>query len=307
MLTSRLRRIGRYTAVSIIIAAGLYIACGWYFSSQILLAERKIEPLEASNPATAQAQSFEQLEQLWLTNSHGYKYDIWLHQPHSEPTCAIIFTHGWQASRVKMNDFIDVFRALPCVFISYDIRGHGANPYPYSTGGINEAVDLVQIHQAIKQQLALPDNRIGWFGVSLGGATSLQAAAAVNPAFIIVDSPFASWRTAIFERAVIMYGQWIYAFEPAVRLCTFLRAGVDYRTADALGLAAAIKSPVLLIHSRTDEQTHPDQSSNLHAELNHPNSELHLTDWGALHAKDITANPEGYRSIIRNFLYTIGF
>jgi pimeloyl-ACP methyl ester carboxylesterase len=307
MLTLLPKRITRYAAVTTVFAAVIYVACGWYFSSQILIAERNTEQLEEITAASAQVGNLENVDQLWLTNSHGYKYDIWLHQPQSEPTCAIIFTHGWQSSRIKMRNFIDVFRTLPCVLISYDIRGHGTNPSPYSTGGINESVDLLQIHQTVKQQLALPNNRIGWFGVSLGAATSLQAAASASPAFIIADSPFSSWKTAIFERAVVMYGQWIYAFEPAVRLCALLRAGVDYRRADALGLAKSINSPVLLIHSRTDEQTHPDQSSNLYAELNHPDSELHLTEWGALHAKDVTANPNGYRSIIHNFLSSIGF
>lgn len=291
----------RIIVSTISISLCLYLVLSWYFSGLILYAA----PDELDDFKITKQKTFDDSVPavLEFKSDDGMAFTAW-HFKRSEPSkCLIIFSHGWQNSRVGIDKFHQAFSFSHCDQLSYDLRGHGHHQAQQSTGGIQEKHDLVQLSQQLANQLGLRESQVAWFGVSLGASISLQAAnLGFRPAFIIADSPFQDWDTAIFERGVEMYGAWVNYFRPGVRAVIQLRAGIDYVDASVLNNAANIDSPVLLIHSLTDASTAPTQSQNIYAELGSEHGELQLTDWGAKHAKDVEVRPNEYQAMLLDFM-----
>jgi pimeloyl-ACP methyl ester carboxylesterase len=284
--------------VLLVMLATLYFGVSWIFSTMILVAKR--DPIDVQ---TIQSQmNLSSVGVFDLINSHDERYDIWVVQPDTPPTCAVIFSHGWGSSRVKLDSFRAVFSDVPCLQVLYDLRGHGSHSGRYSSGGIYEQHDLVQIHQFVKRSFALNDKQIGWLGISLGASFNLMAAKHASPGFVIADSPFESWRSAIFERGEEMYGSWVHVFEPGIRMVIYIRAGFDYRDANVLRPPQTLLSPTLIIHSLSDTETNPKQSQNIFQYLDQERLQLKLTNWGSEHAKDAVDHPEEYKKLIRDFL-----
>jgi len=278
----------------------LYFAIAWYFSSMIIIAERDAEKIQLIK--NKNRQNPPNLRVIEATDLHP---QIWHFKRSKKMNCAIIFTHGWGNARTSMNKFKKAFETTSCDFISYDLRGHGINPITHSTGGIRERQDLIDIHTYLRNSYQLTDQQIGWFGLSLGASITLQAAALdVQPAFVVSDSPFQDWETAIFERGVEMYGHWVKNFKLGLTALIYIRTGVIFTQASAINSAHRIQSPVLLIHSQADEETGSHQSAAIFERLQVDRSQFVHTDWGSQHGKDIDTNPKLYSSLITEFLLT---
>lgn len=277
---------------------GIYFSISWMFSSMILIAKREQADIDTIKHLTSEINR----SSFILTNFDNQKYDIWVDRPVDKFNCAIIFSHGWGSSRIKLNSFEAVFNDYSCLHIKYDIRGHATHPGKYSSGGILEAQDLLQIHTFVQNQYDLKESQIAWLGVSLGGSFSLIAANWATPAFIVADSPFIDWRSAIFERGEELYGSWVHIFEPGIRAVIYLRAGFDYRNASVINDKTSINSPTLLIHSASDSETSPQQSRDIYAQLKSNAIRLKITDWGSDHAKDARDQPEKYKELIQQFI-----
>jgi len=279
----------------------IYACISWYFSSQILVAARDADKITEILQINNQSKT--QPTILNVFDGDASANTLWLFTDSPKPSCVIILIHGWGADRLDLDKFKRPFEMTPCAMATYDIRAHGTDINKYSTGGIREKHDLLTIHRFLKTTFNLNDNNIGWFGVSLGGSTALQAAALdISPAFVIADSPFQDWQSAIFERGEDMYGSWVHAFKAGVNLAIYLRASIWFEEASVLATAQNIRSPVLLIHSKSDIDTASSQSEAIFSLLNSETIRFHQTDWGAGHAKDIDVQPEKYNALILQFL-----
>ena len=60
--------------------------------------------------------------------------------------------------------------------------------------------------------------------------------------------------------------------------------------------------PILLVHSLTDEYTFSTHSEDIYANSDQSGTVLHLTDWGAPHARDILTDFDAYRQLVDAFL-----
>ena len=277
----------------------IYLSIAFYFSGLI------VSPSSAHEDIVA-IQNLENKTgkpiQLIFTSRDNARFDAWYFERFENAPCAIIFTHGWNGSRIDMDKFMQAMHDTRCNFVSHDLRGHGTHEAILSTGGIIEKEELIQISRYLIDQFNFTENQIGLYGISLGASTSLQAAEHFEFAFIIADSPFKDWHTAIFERGTKTYGEWVLLFRPAIAWFIKLRANVNYTDASVLNTAKHISSPTLLIHSLSDTDTSPDQSSEIYEHLSRHNSQLLLTDWGAAHGKDIDLRPDEYRTILTDFV-----
>ncbi|MEP5612855.1 MAG: alpha/beta fold hydrolase [Cyclobacteriaceae bacterium] len=218
-------------------------------------------------------------------------------------SCAIIFLHGWGAIWADMLKYVPAFDDCNCDYVMYDHRAHGESEGKYATGGFKEAEDLWQVTNWVQENYQYSLSEIGWIGSSWGAATSLIAGAEEKDVgFIIADSPFQDWKSAVFERAIRDYGSSINMIAPGVMRVAGFRAGLSHREASPLNKASAITEPVLLIHSKTDSQTSSSQSINISKNLNSVNSTFYNTDWGNDHVMDVVKNTEDYRAYILDFL-----
>jgi pimeloyl-ACP methyl ester carboxylesterase len=95
---------------------------------------------------------------------------------------AIILSHGYGGNRSDLLDLgVDLWRAGFTVLL-YDLRGHGESTVEWSSLGDYEAEDLVSAITYLKTvkdttgKTLVDPNRIGLYGVSIGGYASLVAA-----------------------------------------------------------------------------------------------------------------------------------
>jgi pimeloyl-ACP methyl ester carboxylesterase len=155
-----------------------------------LMVVRKLTHPQRRRPATGPQDYLEisnvQLpwsDEQWSTADNAVAHGWLLRRAAGSP--AIIISHGYGngANRSDHLDLgVDLWRAGFTVLL-YDLRGHGESSVDWSSLGDYESDDLVSAITYIKtvkdttgKQLVDP-NRIGLYGVSLGGYASLVAAA----------------------------------------------------------------------------------------------------------------------------------
>lgn len=217
--------------------------------------------------------------------------------------CAVIISHGYGSTRISMMKYAPLFYHCGCDVVLYDHRAHGESDGEYGTGGVLEAEDLHSITQWTQEKTGLSRQQIGWMGESWGGSTVLQAGAlGEDVAFIIAESSFQNWESAVFERAQRLYGHWIGYMKPAVLAFAGWRTGIDAWSSSPLLKAPAITEPTLILHSRSDAETASEQSVNIAAALPAATSQFHHLDWGASHGNNIFTDPEAYRALLLDFI-----
>lgn len=218
--------------------------------------------------------------------------------------CAFIISHGYGSTRLSMAKYAYFLYGCGCDILLYDHRAHGASGGTYVTGGVKEAEDLLVLTEWLKKKSGLLATQIAWMGESWGGATVLQAGAAKEDvAFIIAESSFQDWESAVFERAERMYGRWITWVKPAVWRIVSWRVGTDASAASPLLKAKDITESVLVIHSQADAETASFQSANIAAALPPNQHRFYNLDWDASHGNNVFVRPAEYQELIFDFIH----
>ena len=223
----------------------------------------------------------------------------------AKSNCVVIAVHGWTGTWAEMLKYVPVLADCPCDFVMYDHRAHGESGKAYPTGSINEAKDLLAITAWVQKTKGFDEGKIGWLGSSWGASTVLKASeTGKQVGFIIADSPFQNWYSAIFERAERDYGTWTKLVSTGIMEIVNWRTGVDYRAASPLVATKQIKVPILLIHSKMDNSTDSIQSVNIAKHLNAKSVFHHLT-WGGDHTLDVVVNQARFKTLVTDFLRTV--
>lgn len=296
-----------YTVLLLIIGAMLFLC--WSISSQILTVNYQTEATQIAN-----------LNKDWDKGYNGFIAEMG--QPHKFEVasvdgtnivgyhftnvdsieCGVVLSHGHTSGKTAMLKYADMFWDCGCDIVVYDHRGHGESEKVAPTAGIKEKDDHVAVTEWLKDKTGLNNSQIGWMGASWGAATVLLAGAYDSEmAFIVADSPYQDWYTAIYERGKRMYGGIVDVLSPVAMQLVNVRADIDYKAASPLLAAQNVTEPIFLIHSQTDESTRSTQSVNISKNLN-SNSKFVHSNWGSGHCRDINVNPEEYRTLLYAFL-----
>ena len=244
------------------------------------------------------------MEEIEFSSPHdGITLRGWLFEPDTV-RCGIVFTHGWSVNRANMLKYTPVFRDCDCAMLLYDHRGHGASDEAYGTGGSVEATDLIAASKLLGERFNLAPQQIGWYGESWGGSTVIQAAvrAENKPAWIVAESPFSDWYSAVMERGIKDYGNGLKALTPGAFAWSSYRSGVDFNSVSPVKAAAELEVPLLLFHSKADTLTGPGQSDLIAAATPPELLTYHPLDWGAWHAHNVIWRPEEYRKLVLDFV-----
>lgn len=218
--------------------------------------------------------------------------------------CAFIISHGYGSTRLSMMKYAPFLYDCGCEVVVYDHRAHGASGGVHGTGGALEAQDLWVVTHWLKAKADLTAKEIAWMGESWGGSTVLQAGAmGEDVAFIVAESSFQDWESAVFERAVRMYGSWISWVKPAVWTLVSWRTGTDASASSPLLKAKDITEPTLILHSAADAETASAQSVNIAAALPASQHQLYHLGWGARHGNNVFVRPAEYQQIIYDFVH----
>lgn len=187
--------------------------------------------------------------------------------PNENPDAkTIILLHGYPADKGNI---------LPALYFLHkdynllfiDFRYFGESEGSYSTVGKNEMLDLLAaIHYLHKRGI----HEVGVYGFSLGGAVAIMTAAkAPEIKVIVAESSFA--RLDMMLNVYYPIPLLRYPLAALTRLWGILFLGYDVKDVSPMNVALTSTTPMLIIHSKSDEVT-PFEQAELLKEALHNNS-----------------------------------
>ena len=294
------------------VLVALYLGITWFFSGLILhTPDRDVATVYQMNQERwsldldSLLRTLPTPDDISFESPHdGIELRGWLFQPDTV-RCGVVMAHGYSVNRANMLKYAPIFDSCGCALLLYDHRGHGtSSPDSYGSGGYHEATDLMAASAFLRQETGLPSQKIGWYGESWGGATVILAAdrAAEKPAWIVAESPFDSWESAIMERGLKDYGNALKMLTPGAFGWAGWRGGFDFDDVRPVDAAARLEVPLLLFHSQADTLTGPVQSDNIAAATPRELLTYHPLDWGAWHAHNIIWRRDEYTRLVLDFV-----
>jgi len=189
-------------------------------------------------------------EDIALTAEDGVRLHGW-YVPAPKARATLLFLHGNGGNVSHRLEKIAIFLRLGLNVFIVDYRGYGASEgRPDEEGTYRDARAAWKYLTGTR---ALPASAIVMYGESLGGAVALNLAREHTPRVLIVDSSFTS---------VPALGAEVYPWLPVRWISRFRYAGEE--------AIANVRTPVLVIHSRTDEIVPFRHGERLYAAANEP-------------------------------------
>jgi len=223
-----------------------YVGCS-LLAAHIFATALRLPP--NGNPRANAGLAYEEVR--FPARSDGVQIAAW-HIP-AEGDRALILVHGINGCRNCMmgnaSSFISEMHRRGYSILMLDLRGHGASGAAYTTFGLRERRDIEGGVDWLRARGFAP-GRIGLYGVSLGAASSVGAAAD-EPAIaaLVIDSAFADVYSVI-EQQLPLPG---FLVPSTVFFGQFL-VGEDVRRARPVDEIARIAPrPVLIIHAAGDD------------------------------------------------------
>lgn len=190
---------------------------------------------------------------------------------------AVVLLHDYPAEKA---DLLPLAAALHPRFtvLLMDLRYFGESGGRASTLGYREREDLRAAVDFLHERGAGP---VGVFGFSLGGAVALLAAAEdARIRAVAACAPFADLR-ALAREAYGHLGVLKYALVEAMRAWAWLAFGADITRPAPEEAARRLRVPVLIVHSRLDEQVSVAHAERLRRALaHHPDAEVLVLERG---------------------------
>jgi uncharacterized protein len=185
--------------------------------------------------------------------------------------------------------------------LTYDMRARGISGGKAVTIGALESVDLVSAVDYLMTRPDVDHNRIGALGISLGGATSIMAAAR-DPRIkaLVDDSGFSDVPSAVsnsFEHFLRLPPT---LFAPITTWLVEFRTGTDVasiRPVDAVGRISP--RPLLIIHCMNDQVIRPDNSERIFAAARDPKQIWRIP--GGDHIAGLKLQGRGYEVRVSQF------
>lgn len=148
----------------------------------------RLDELPAQNPA---------LEPLAFPATDGVKLAGWF-LPHPRPCGTVLLLHGFGVNHFGLVDLAYDLHAHGLQSLLFDFRGHGASEGDATTLGFHEEQDVLGALAYLRSRSDVDPDRVGVYGVSMGGATALLTVReGLGVRAIITDSAFATLRGAI--------------------------------------------------------------------------------------------------------------
>ncbi len=298
-----MKKPGNYIALGLSLLF-LYCSLCLFFSGEVITFQVKsqAEEIETTTIHSPSQAGLPAPENITIQNGDT-RLAGWFFSNPRKAGCAVILHHGHRGRREGVLKYGPIFWVKGCDLLMYDARRHGESTGEFATWGFNEKYDLQKAALWLTRKSRLPLKSIGILGESMGAAISLQAAAIMpDIAFIIADSPFASFDRLLRVNGAAKYGKPILLLYPLTVKIVRWRAGFQPDDVSPGAAASLIQPPILLIHSRQDETLDYHYSEEVFAAVRHNRKEVHITDWNAAHCRSVNVNFKGYSNIVNAFL-----
>ncbi len=198
----------------------------------------------------------------------GVTLEAW-HVPADNARGLVLLFHGHAASKAMLLPEAAAFHEIGYEAMLVDFRGSGGSSEAVTTIGVSEADDVAAAVDYARRQW--PDRRLTLFGVSMGAAAVLRAAAlnGVTADALVLECPFDRLLTTVEHRFEAMG---VPAF-PLARLLLFwggVQNGFDAFAHNPVEYAARVRCPTLLMHGAHDWRVRPAEAEGIYAALAGP-------------------------------------
>lgn len=244
-------------------------------------------------------------ESFLFDTSDGLRLNGWfVPPPASGDGATIIYVHGIGGNRAQLNETVAWLYDHGYGAVMFDLRNHGDSDGNVTTMGYLEALDVRgAVDYALTRSEVNPE-KIGLFGVSLGGAAALMAAPQIPEArAIIVESTFSGITENVAEGIERFTGLPSFPFAPMVIWFGEQEAGVrigEVSPADAI--ASVTDTPLLVLHGTNDHLFSDWNADRIYEAANEP-KELYIYDGGG-HGNLRWFDRESYDQQVLTFLAT---
>ncbi|HAT72143.1 MAG TPA: hypothetical protein DCS63_04945 [Elusimicrobia bacterium] len=186
-------------------------------------------------------------EAVTLKTSDGIDLDAWF-IPHKTSKKVIVVCHGYPMDKGDVLG-LTVFLAREFNLLYFDFRATGRSKGFFSTGGAREVRDIDAALEFLK---ARGFSGAGAFGFSMGGAALLLS---TNPAIKarVLDAPYADLAGEL-DYIFRPWGLWRKPLIALMKGWSFLFMGVNINAVNPALSAAAVTTPILLVHGDADIQ-----------------------------------------------------
>lgn len=199
------------------------------------------------------------VEDVWLTTEDGVRLHGWLATGPGARTTWLYF-HGNAGNLSHRYDWLCHLASLPARVLLVDYRGYGRSQGSPDEAGLYR--DGEAAYRYLREDLAVPPERLFLYGKSLGGAVACHLAAGFPCAGLVLQSTFTS------------------AVDMARRLLPMIPAGLIRHRFDTRARIAQVRAPKLILHSRQDEIIPWTMAQELHDAAPEPKRLVLLTGPG---------------------------
>jgi predicted acyl esterase len=224
--------------------------------------------------------------------------------PPAEGRPAVMLLHGIGQTRTSIDSAIgtsanalagETLASEGYVVLTFDARAHGASGGLFSLDGPREIADVRELARWLSQRSGVSPNRVGAFGVSLGGGAVWRAAAAgIRFAAIVTAATWTDLYEALLPQDLAKSGA-IFGFQRALagrlepttaRLLPEALAGTNLSALRSFAqersvrhLLDRVRTPVFMIQGRRDFAFDMEQALAAFSRLRGP-KRLYLTGLG---------------------------
>jgi predicted MFS family arabinose efflux permease/pimeloyl-ACP methyl ester carboxylesterase len=300
---ARGRRVVRKLAgVAFALAVVVFVALPWLLSFAITKAGTRPDERKRADTPAAHGATFEDVT---FTSSDGVKLSGW-YLPSRAHAMTVVMTHGLFRSRYETLERGLRLWQQGYGVVLYDLRRHGKSAGEFSSIGYYERRDVLAALKFAEARES--ENRVVLFGVSMGAAATLLAAAEsqhdARLAGIVSESSFLSFEDTARHHIGLTP---LPTFPFAPLLIKFTAWRMNFMTADfdALRAVRGIRQPILFIGSGKDVRM-PNETvlEPLYAAAANP-LKRKLVIAGATHGHAFDAAPDEYMNALAEFLQMI--
>jgi pimeloyl-ACP methyl ester carboxylesterase len=239
-------------------------------------------------------------EDVSVHTTDGIKLVGWLVWANSVPRGTVIYLHGVGDNRISGLGLAKLLAAHGYNTCLFDSRRHGESEGRFCTYGYYEKEDVREIITKLKGAFGPKLGNVGLFGVSMGGAVAIQAAAIdARIAAVIAEGCFLDLRSiSLDHQKRIIKVRWKFihglVMKRAERIARFKADDVSPRAA-----LEAIHIPILFVHGSRDSVIDAQHSEILYRHAKGP-KELYLIR-DAYHNNTWTVGGKEYEEKILTF------
>lgn len=238
-------------------------------------------------------------QDVYLTSRDGLRLHAYL-LPQGDYRNFVVICHGYRAHAASTAHYARHFYEAGVSLLLIDARAHGESEGRSIGMGWPERLDVVDWIAELNRRYNHPG--IALFGVSMGGATVLNAAGEALPEnvrCIVSDCAYVSLKDEFLHQLRSFYhlpGAFLYLSDP---VCRLLALYSPLRDGDGCAQLARCTRPVLLIHGAADDFVPPEMLDRAWNAIPGPKERLIVP--GAGHAESAIAAPQLYWETVDAF------